>query len=73
MREPYFYFIDAYKGKLRHLDKAWCYRNIPSSIVWNTEIHHDWENEGIMYLLSHKDHLAKGKPRNIRDIDSYKE
>ena len=46
------------KDKVRGLDRKWCYRNIPSSIMWNVEVHHDWENGGTMYLLSHAEHMS---------------
>jgi len=44
------------KDKIRALDKTWVYHNIPSSIWWYTEVHHDWENGGIMFLISKEKH-----------------
>ena len=46
------------KKRLRTSDRTWVYRNIPSSIHWYTEIHHDWSDGGRMYLLSHGEHLV---------------
>lgn len=44
---------------LRRLDREWVHTHIPSSIWWNTEIHHDWENDGIMYLLTKNEHILR--------------
>ena len=50
---------NRYKINIRKTDKSWVYRNIPSSIVWHTEIHHNWANNGTMYLLTKGEHILK--------------
>ena len=52
-----YYGKDNIKIKLRKKDKNWVIYHIPSSIWWHTVIHHDWDNGGTMYLLSHKEHI----------------
>ena len=47
------------KHGIRVRDRTWVRNNIPSSIQWYTEIHHDWEDGGRMYLLSEKEHKRK--------------
>ena len=47
------------KGRLRVTDRKWVQRNIPSSIVWNTQVHHDWEDGGRMYLLTKGEHILR--------------
>ena len=47
------------KASLRSVDRTWVYRNIPSSITWETEIHHDWEDGGRMYLLTKGEHILR--------------
>ena len=47
------------KDSLRAKDRLWVYRNIPSSIHWHTEIHHNWANNGTMYLLTKGEHILK--------------
>lgn len=47
------------KAGLRSTDRTWCYRNIPSSITWKTERHHDWEDGGRMYLLTKEEHILR--------------
>ena len=44
------------KRRIRGRDAQWVHTYIPSSIWWHCEIHHDWKNGGIVYLLSHLDH-----------------
>jgi len=53
------YIKDKDKSRIRITDKQWCYRNIPSSIVWNTEIHHNWGDNGTMYLLTKGEHILR--------------
>jgi len=50
---------DKVKALQRQKDKNWVIWNIPSSIWWHMEIHHDWEAGGVMYLLTHKEHLER--------------
>ena len=45
------------RNRIRLDDRRWVYRNIPSSIHWYNEVHHDWEHGGRMYLLSHSQHI----------------
>ena len=45
--------------QIRRADRVWVYRNIPSSIWWHTEIHHDWTNNGTMYLLTKGEHILR--------------
>lgn len=49
--------ITIEKQKIRKSDRLWVYRNIPSSIHWCTEIHHNWLHGGIMYLLTKGEHI----------------
>ena len=49
------------KDRIRTKDRKWCYINIPSSIVWNVEVHHDWNDGGRMYLLSKEEHKRRDK------------
>lgn len=43
-------------NSIRCSDRSWCYQNIPSTILWKTEAHHDWNNSGGMYLLDPEEH-----------------
>ena len=45
--------------QIRRGDRIWVYRNIPSSIHWHTEIHHNWANNGTMYLLTKGEHILR--------------
>lgn len=47
------------KDRIRTNDRVWVYRNIPSSIHWHTEIHHNWAKNGIMYLLTKGEHILR--------------
>jgi hypothetical protein len=47
------------KSHLRKMDREWVYRNIPSSIHWHTEIHHNWYENGTMYLLTKGEHILR--------------
>lgn len=51
------YIRDNEKEKIRAVDRLWVYRNIPSSIHWHTEIHHEWCDAGRMYLLTKEEHI----------------
>ena len=57
------YEKDKKKVNMRIKDKNWVHRNIPSSIAWYTQIHHDWNDGARMYLLSKGEHIK----RNRRD------
>ena len=52
---------EKYKEKnlLRQKDKLWVANNIPSSIWWFSEVHHDWNNGGVMYLLTKGEHILR--------------
>ena len=50
---------DLVKERIRAMDRTWVYRNIPSSIHWHTQIHHDWANNGTMYLLAKGEHILR--------------
>lgn len=52
------------KDAMRTKDNAWVNSNIPSSIVWNTQIHHDWGDRGRMYLVSEGEHRKITKNEN---------
>ena len=43
--------------KLGRKDREFFNTHMPSSIMWNVEVHHDWENGGICYLLSKEEHM----------------
>ena len=47
----------GWHNALRCGDRSWCYQNIPSSIMWKTEIHHSWEDGGVMFLLDPEEHF----------------
>ena len=47
------------RGYIRIKDREWVYRNIPSTIAWKTQIHHDWEDGARMYLLSKGEHILR--------------
>ena len=47
------------KNIIRGKDKQWVMRNIPSSIWWMLEIHHDWEHGARMYLLTKEEHKKR--------------
>ena len=47
------------KDVIRGNDRSWVHNHIPSSIAWKTQIHHDWENGGIMYLLTRGEHILR--------------
>ena len=49
------------KVKIRGADREWVFRNIPSSIVWATQIHHDWVDGARMYLISKGEHILRGR------------
>ena len=50
---------DLFKSRTRLKDRLWFYRNIPSSIIWNVEVHHEWEDGARVYLLSKEEHKLK--------------
>lgn len=47
------------KRLIRHKDRFWVINNIPSSIWWFSEVHHDWNNDGVMYLLTKGEHILR--------------
>ena len=47
------------KIRMRISDRTWVKNNIPSSIWWFTEVHHNWKDGGRMYLLSKSEHILK--------------
>ena len=47
------------KQLIRNKDYQWVIQNIPSSIWWHTEIHHNWANNGTMYLLTKGEHILR--------------
>jgi len=47
------------KRLIRQNDRSWIHHNIPSSIWWYTETHHDWKNGGRMYLLTKAEHILR--------------
>ena len=47
------------KETLRKQDRTWCYQNIPSSIMWFVQIHHDWDDGDRMYLLTKAEHILR--------------
>ena len=50
---------DKSHARIRCRDKNWIYYNIPSSIWWFNEMHHDWKNGGRMYLLTKAEHILR--------------
>ena len=52
---------DRKKQRIRYKDRIWVASNIPSSLWWGKEIHHDWEDGGKMYLLTKGEHLEREK------------
>jgi hypothetical protein len=56
-----FTFVDPFKAKTRRLDKQWIAYNIPSSLWWKLDMHHNWEDGGRMYLLTPKEHKERDK------------
>lgn len=55
------YLKTKVKCSIRARDRQWVMRNIPSSIWWGTEIHHNWKDGGRMYLLSKGEHILRHK------------
>lgn len=49
------------KDIIREKDRQWVYRNLPSSIHWYCEIHHDWKLGGKMFLLTKEEHKKRTK------------
>lgn len=47
------------KIQIRGSDREWVRNNIPSSIWWFTEIHHDWKDKARMYLLTKGEHVLR--------------
>ena len=56
-----FYTPPLYKSTTRNKDWRWVASNIPSSIWWGKQIHHDWENGARMYILDKKEHRRRDK------------
>lgn len=50
-------FSESDKTKIRQTDRSWVCTNIPSSLWWQCEIHHDWKDGARMYLISHVEHV----------------
>ena len=55
------------KDNIRSKDKWWVAANIPSSIWWDTEIHHDWENGARMYLLTKEEHKKRTRDERNKE------
>lgn len=51
-----FRLTTPYKARIRRKDRHWIANNLPSSIWWGLETHHNWEDGGRMYLLTHELH-----------------
>jgi hypothetical protein len=47
------------KITIRKKDQNWVRQNIPSSIWWYTENHHDWKDGGRLYLLTEAEHILR--------------
>lgn len=62
---------DRNKRNIRDSDRSWVYRNIPSLIAWKTEIHHDWNDGGRMYLLTKGEHILRHRSDKER-VDAMK-
>ena len=62
---PGHFLIEDEDGKIksntRSRDKSWVVNNIPSSLWWNLQRHHDWEDGGRLYLLTKKEHMIRTK------------
>ena len=56
------------KINMRESDKKWVYRNIPSSIAWVSEIHHDWKDDGRMYLLTKGEHILRHRKGGVLSL-----
>ena len=50
---------DRRKRSIRTKDKSWIVWNIPSSIWWYMEVHHDWKDGARMYLLTKGEHILR--------------
>ena len=48
-----------WKATIRQIDRIWVCKNIPSSIWWNLEVHHEWKDGGRMYLLTKQEHKRR--------------
>jgi hypothetical protein len=49
------------KATIRQTDRVWVCKNIPSTMWWGSEVHHDWDNGGVMYILTLKEHKRRDK------------
>lgn len=47
------------KQEIRNKDEFWVGWNIPSSLWRRCEIHHDWGDEGRLYLLTKAEHILR--------------
>ena len=51
------------KIQIRNSDREWVRNNIPSSIWWYTENHHEWGDGARLYLLTKAEHILRGRNR----------
>lgn len=65
--------LNAKKIRMRINDNRWVHNHIPSSIWWETVVHHDWKNGGVMYLLTPEEHSVITRKERREGRSKFKE
>ena len=56
--ETYFWSAGGYKIRIRSGDRAF-FKKYGGTLLKKYELHHDWGNGGVCFLLSHAEHLKR--------------